>query len=82
VARKRDEEPWVVYFGGSRRSTEPARQPASNIFQTCLRLCPGTGRLQYDGAIPKPHLREDSLYGGISRPVSQNERYLLGASSF
>jgi len=82
VARKRDEEPLAVSFGGSRCSTAPARQPASNTFQTCAKLCPGTGRLQYDGAIPKPHPGDDSLYGAISWPVSQDERYLLVVSSF
>jgi len=68
MARKRDKEPWAVSFGGSRRSTAPVQQPASNTFQICSRLCPGTGWLQYDGAIPKPHPQDDSLHGGISRP--------------
>jgi len=81
MARKRDEEPWAVSFGGSRSCTAPARQPASNIFQTCSTLCPGNGRLQYDCAIPKPPPRDNSLYGRISHQVSQHERYLLGVSS-
>jgi len=82
VARKRDEEPWVVSFGSSRHCTAPARQPASNTFQTCSTLCPGNGRLQYDGALLKPPPRDDSLYGRISHQVSLDERYLLGVLSF
>jgi len=51
VARKQDKKPGDGSFGGSRSSTAPARQPASTTFQTGSRLCPGTGQLQYDGAI-------------------------------
>ena len=69
-------------FEGFYRNIVPARQSASNIFQTCCRLYPGSGGLQYDGAIPKPHPRDDSLYAGISRPASLDKRYLLGVSSF
>jgi len=82
VARKRDKDPWAVSCGDSRRSTAPAQQPASNTFQSCSRQSLGPGRLQYNGTIPKPHSRDNSLNGGISRPVSLDERYRWGVSSF
>ena len=82
MARKRDEEPPAVSFGCSYGSTAPAGQLASNFMQMCSGLCVGPGRLQYNDTIPKPHPKDNRLYGGISGPVSQDERYLIGVSSF
>ena len=55
-AREEDEVSEALYFGSSRGGTAPATGFTCDTFQTCSRMRQGARRLQYDGAIPKPHV--------------------------
>jgi len=56
VARERDEEFRVLYFGSSPGGTTSATEITSDTFQTYSRMRQSARRLQYDGTIPKPHV--------------------------
>ena len=81
MARERDEESGVVYFGSSRGGTRSATDFTEETFQTWSRMRHSPGRPQYDGTMLQPHVRHYGLHETLSGPISEDGRYLLGVSS-
>ena len=65
MAKERDEESWVLYFGSSGGGTASATEFISDTFQTGARMRQSASRLSSDGTIPK--YIEESEYGGVGR---------------